>query len=69
MKKLSSGITELSLDEVKNVSGGHNPTPRQMQADKHGGVSPSQGHGHGLDNVELPGVTVHGGHGQGGING
>lgn len=62
-------MKELNLEETKIVSGGHNPTPRQMQAEKKGGVSPSQGRGRGLDSVELPGVTVHGGHGRGGKNG
>ena len=62
-------MNELSVDEIKVVSGGHNPSVRQMQEEKHGGVSPSQGHGLGLDKHDhLPETTVHGGWGKGGIN-
>lgn len=69
MNKPSSGITELSLDETKNVSGGHRVSIRELHTRK-GHTEPVPGVAAVLDEAhKLPHPASHGGWGKGGING
>ena len=69
MNKLSSGITELSLDDINNVSGGHSVSIRELHTRK-GHTEPVPGQAAVLDEPgKLPHPASHGGWGKGGING